>query len=258
MKTLVSGRLLSGLGMLVWIGQAALAQQGAPPSSCRDVLAGSGGGARQVAYCEQRAAEARNDLAASGTNADNLSDADAIDRAGLAYDTRRAKQGLLGIDTQTPDEKRNDLRSWGVGVQGLSDAQVREAWNRETVTRSTAELQAARRAEEAEKLLSLGREDETDARNREIDAIAAQATQSAEGMRLAAEMAHRQGDAALRSLGVDPEALSSEDEDTADSEADAFEMRIYQQMIDSGMAPGCKDLKGDALVTCVDAVLDEQ
>jgi len=258
MKRSVSGRGLCGAGVLLLLGQAAMGQQGAGPASCRDVLAGSGGSARQQAYCEQRAADARNDLLARGIDPQGLSNADAIDRADREYDARRAQEGLFGIDTQTPDEKRADLRGWAVDVEGLSDAQVRDRWTQEATARSRGEMQAARRSEEADKLRQLANEDATDARNRQIDAIAAQATQSAAGLQQAAELARTQGEAALRALGVDPDALASDDEDVADAEADAFEMRIYQQMVDSGLAPGCKGMTGDALVACVDAALDDE
>jgi hypothetical protein len=249
------GRLLIGAVAFVVLGQQGWAQQGTGAQSCRDVLSGSAPSARQSDYCAKRAADARSDLQARGIDPSRLSDIDAIERSDREYDTARAAQGLIGIDTQTPNEKRADLRSWGVDVRGLSDAQVRDRWGRESAARSFAEMQAARRTQEAQTLRQLANEDAADARRRQIDEVGRQATQSAEGMRRAADLARAQGDAALRSLGVDPDALKSEDEDTADAEAAAFELRTYQQMVDNGLAPQCKGKTGDDLIECVDAAL---
>lgn len=255
MYKFVSCRCLSGAAILLFLGQAATAQQAAGLDSCRAVLTSTGAGPGQTAYCQKRAVDARNDLLAEGIDPRGLSDIDAIERADLEYDTKRAN-APMGADTQTPDEKREELRIWGVTAQGLSDAQVRDRWTREYRARFLAELQADHRKEESDRLHELARQDADAAERQRIDAIASQATQSAEGMRQAAELARVQGDAALRSLGVDPDALNSDDDDVSDAEADAFGLRMYQQMIDNGLAPQCKGKTGDDLIDCVDAALD--
>jgi hypothetical protein len=258
MNAVRSSRLWGGAVALLLCGLQAAAQQGAGLSSCRDVLAGTGSASgRQLDYCHKRATDARTDLAARGIDARSLSDTDAIEKADLEYDRGRAEQGLIGIDTQTPDEKRADLRAWGVDAQGLSDAQVRERWDREFAAHMVADMQGERRESEAETLLQLTRDDQSEAERRQFDAIAQEATTSAAGIQRAAEAARIQGDAALRSLGVNPDVLNGDDEEAADAEAEAFGLLIYQQMVDSGLAPQCKGKTGDDLIECVDAALDE-
>jgi len=256
MKMSILVRWLSRGAVLLLVSQCALAQQTAGIESCRDVLTGSGAGPKQSEYCQQRAATARSDLRGRGIDPAGLSDIDAIDRADREYDAKRAADGLLGSDTQTADEKRADLRDWGVSVQDMSDAQVRERWNGEKVNRSIAEMQAARRTQESDRLRELGRQDSVAAQNRQIDEVARRASQGGEGLGQGAEVARIQGNAALQTLGINPDALTSEDEDEADAEADAFELRMYQQMIDSGLAPQCKGMTGSAMITCVDRVMD--
>jgi hypothetical protein len=255
MKTVESNCLWVGMAMILLCAQPALAQQGVALESCRQVLAAPGDASPgQTSYCEGRTANARSYLEGSGIGSSGSSNIEVIERADLEYDMRRVN-APKGSDAQSITDKRADLRAWGVDVQALPDAQVRDRWNREFDARMLADLQAERRRQEADKLGTLARDDASAEQSRQRDEIARQAATSAEGMRRAAEMARTQGDAALRSFGVNPEVLNGEDEEAADAEVDAFGLRLYQQMVDNGLAPECKGKTGAALIDCVDKAL---
>lgn len=61
-------------------------------------------------------------------------------------------------------------------------------------------------------------------------------------------------DQMLKGLGLDLGGLG--DGGGSDSDVDAAELQMYEQMVDRGVAPQCRGQKGEALIDCVDAVMD--
>lgn len=63
----------------------------------------------------------------------------------------------------------------------------------------------------------------------------------------------------LKGIGVD---MGDDDDEEGDSESadgiDPVELQMYQRMVDGGAAPQCKGKKDEALINCVDRVLDEE
>jgi hypothetical protein len=103
----------------------------------------------------------------------------------------------------------------------------------QAIARLAQELDARKRAEE-------------DARaRREALAQSQQADQ-------VQEMIDRQGQM-LRGVGVN---LDDDDED--DGGVDPIELQMYQEMLKNGIAPECKGKKDQALIDCVDAVLEQE
>jgi hypothetical protein len=230
--------------------------QDSADETCRGILASSGGQSRPRTYCERQVTGIRDDLQRRGVDTSRMSNVEVLDRWQLEAD---ANARIRGSDTASPAEHRAQLQEWGVNVQGLSDAQIVDRWNREDEARAVAASRKSRREAEAKELRRLADEDVAEERRakerRDTDALARQATSSTEGLRRAGEVSRAQGEAALRNFGVDPDALQSDDEEESDAAADAFGQKLYQQMIDNGLAPQCKGKKGDALVDCVDAAL---
>ena len=65
----------------------------------------------------------------------------------------------------------------------------------------------------------------------------------------------------LKLLGVTlEEADESEDgeEDGDEDGVDPTELKMYQEMLRNGLAPDCKGKQNEALIDCVDAVLDAE
>ena len=62
----------------------------------------------------------------------------------------------------------------------------------------------------------------------------------------------------LKSLGVGMQGFTVPGSDTSDTEYDEAELRMYQKMLDSGVAPQCKAKQGTALIDCMDAALREK
>jgi hypothetical protein len=255
----------SSCGLLVAIvfvscGGSAFAQGSQPGAaggeSCRSILANADGPqTRPRAYCERTAAESRAELEKRGISARGMTDIEAMDRLDREEEARKLAEPR-GSDAQSPGEKRAELQEWGVSAQGLSDAAVVDRWEREWEARYVADIRKSRRDSEARTLSELARQDANEQERRQTDDLVRQATSSQEGLIRASEAARVQGEAAARSLGIDLDALDSDDEEESDAAVDAFGMQLYQQMINNGIAPECKGKQGDALIECVDAALD--
>ncbi len=122
------------------------------------------------------------------------------------------------------------------------DQKQREAEAR--LQKEIGERDDARRAE-AEK-----REEAAEkAREREIDA------------------AMKKQDEMLKGMGVTlPSGVDLGDDDgddgdgqaAGDTEIDPIELQMYQQMVENGIAPGCKGKQDAALIACVDEVIDAE
>lgn len=59
----------------------------------------------------------------------------------------------------------------------------------------------------------------------------------------------------LKRLGVTLEEADENEEGEEDG-VDPTELKMYQEMLKNGLAPGCKGKQNEALIDCVDAVLD--
>jgi flagellar biosynthesis GTPase FlhF len=152
-------------------------------------------------------------------------------------------------------EDRAQLEAWGVATQGMSDLQVWDRYGAEVSTREQARQDQERRDAlereriEAQRAASQAESQRIQAeRERQANESAAQQMQSAQQM-------IQQQNEMMRGLGVNLGGLTvpSGDSDEDDS---AFELKMYQDMIDNGVAPQCKGKDGDELIACVDAALD--
>lgn len=74
-------------------------------------------------------------------------------------------------------------------------------------------------------------------------------------MEQASSMLDKQ-DRMLKGQGVNMKTSAADELD--EDEIDPTELQMYQRMVDQGAAPQCKGRKGEALITCVDAALDEE
>ena len=61
----------------------------------------------------------------------------------------------------------------------------------------------------------------------------------------------------LKRLGVTLEEADENEEGEEDG-VDPTELKMYQEMLKNGLAPGCKGKQNEALIDCVDAVLDSE
>lgn len=63
----------------------------------------------------------------------------------------------------------------------------------------------------------------------------------------------------LKGMGVN---MGDDEDEESDSDSadgiDPVELQMYQRMVDGGVAPQCKGKKDEALIECVDKVLDEE
>lgn len=103
-------------------------------------------------------------------------------------------------------------------------------------------------------------EEEIDNRRREQEEAENRRQEAAEQKRMGdiQQLMDKQ-DKMLQGLGVNmggPAAASGGDSN--ESDIDPIELQMYQKMVDEGVAPQCKGKKGEALIDCVDAAIDEK
>lgn len=154
-------------------------------------------------------------------------------------------------------EHRAELESWGVSTQGMSDLQVWDRHDAEFRKREQARQEQERRdALEAQRLENqrqatlLEQQKLNEQREREAEANAAQQMQRGQQMM-------QQQSQMLQGLGVNMGGMTIPDANSDDDDDNAFELQMYQKMIENGVAPQCKGKEGDELIDCVDTALDQ-
>lgn len=153
--------------------------------------------------------------------------------------------------------RRAELAAWGIDAAGMSSL---DSWHRyaaESVARNDARQEQERRDRlESERLAAerakaqAEQEKVAAASARESERYAAQQMQAGQQMM-------REQDQMLKGLGVNLGGGTSASADCGD-EYEPDEIRMYEVMIGNGVAPQCRHLKCEALVDCVDEVLDAE
>lgn len=191
-----------------------------------------------------------------------IHEADRYDNCAKALaDSAGSNEAYRAECRQTAAERRAELADWGVDAKALSDIAIFDRYDRELVNRCKADREQTRRDSlERDRLAA-----ETAAANAERARIAAAREKEAEEygaqqMKAGQEMMNKQN-TMLQGLGVNLGGMSmgdEDDEDLDDEEYSAIELQMYQKMVNSGAAPGCKGMTGAALVECVDEALDAE
>ena len=170
-----------------------------------------------------------------------------------------ANEQYQGECRQAATERRAELDEWGVDSAAMSDAAIFDRYDRELVARCKADREQTRRDSlEHDRLAAERATAEADRariaaeRNRQAEEYGAQQMNSGQAMM-------KEQNEMLRGLGVNLGDISLDsEEDLEDDDYSAAELQMYERMIDSGAAPGCKGTSGAAMVECVDAALDAE
>ena len=258
MKTFLSCCTVLAVFMSVCVGEYAFAQGAGGAQSCRGILSKAGPKTRQRSYCEEVLANKRSQLKEWGKDTSGMSTNQVLD-LWEKEDGRRYLAQPGGIDAMSVAEKRAELKQWGVDAGGMSDKQVLDRYRREDDARMLAEYKRGLAKSEADMIQRYTEQQKSDdigaEHKRAAEQLAKQALSGKQGLIDSAAGPRTQQKEALRSLGVDPDAAMSDDEDTSDAAFDKFELRMAQQMINNGLAPECKGKKDQELIDCVDRVV---
>ena len=259
MKSFLSCCSVFAVFISVFVGGHAFAQAAGEANSCREILSQAGSKTRQRSYCEEVLANKRNQLKDWGKDTSGLTTNQVLDLWGKEDGARFLAQPQ-GIDTMSVADKRVELKQWGVDVSSMSDKQVLDRYNREDNARLLAEYKKGLARTEADMIQRYTEQQKSDdigaEHKRAAEQLAKQALSGKQGLIDSAAGARTQQADALRSLGVDPDAAMSDDEEASDAAFDKFELKMAQQMIDNGLAPQCKGKKNQELIDCVDRVVN--
>ena len=259
MKSFLSCCTVLAVIMSVCVGDYVFAQDAGGAKSCRDILSAAGPKTRQRSYCEEVLAGKRSQLKEWGKDSSGMSTNQVLDLWEQEEGTRFLAQPQ-GIDTMSVADKRAELKQWGVDVSGMSDKQMLDRYRREDNARLLADHKKSLAGSEAEKIQQYTEQQKSDdigaEHRRAAEQLEKQALSGKQGLIDSAAGARTQQKEALRSLGIDPDAAMSDDEDASDAAFDNFELKMAQQMIDNGLAPECKGKKDKELIDCVNRVVE--
>jgi len=170
-----------------------------------------------------------------------------LDPANLSRDTEEGA-AWSADDLRQLEQDKQECRRLGVSartrLQTEFSIDTKGMRDSVAISRLTQELAEQERTAQA-------------AKKARIDAQVGQLERNARSMQAGSEAAIQRQDEMLRPLGTSVEALGVPGPDASDEEFDAAELRMYQQMIDNGLAPGCRGRQGQELITCVDEALGE-
>lgn len=153
--------------------------------------------------------------------------------------------------------RRAELAAWGVDPAGMSSA---EAWDRhgaESQVRQQAREDQARRDSLERDRLATERA-KADAENQRIAAERdREAQQYAAAQMQAGQQMMQEQNQMMKGLGVNLGNPSVSHKDCDDDDYTAYELNMYQSMIDNGVAAHCNGKTCADLVDCVDEALGE-
>ena len=259
MKSFLSCCTVLAVIMSVCVAESAFAQGAGGATSCREILSQAGPNTRQRSYCEEVLTNKRNQLKEWGRDTGGLSMNQVLD-LWEQEDGARFLAQPQGIDGMSVADKRAELKQWGVDVSGMSDKQVLDRHSREDNARLLADYKKSLAKSEAEKIQEYTEQQKSDdigaEQRRAAEQLEKQALSGKQGLIDSAAGVRSQQSEALRSLGIDPDAAMSDDEEASDAAFDNFELKMAQQMLDNGLAPECKAKQDQELVDCVNRAVD--
>ena len=157
----------------------------------------------------------------------------------MSWDKASFRQAKKECQADAAAAKKRLKNEFRVNTSGMGDLAALKRLDEEVEKRRQAEARDARTRKEA----ADRRRAEEDRRHDKIY----------QDQKKQADKVLKQQNEALKKSGV-----KLDSHDASDSDIDAAELKMYQNMVDSGVAPKCRKKKGQALIDCVDAEVDPQ
>ena len=189
-----------------------------------------------------------------------LSDYDSLDQCPKVFADEAFGSDSYRADCQRElDKRRAQLDAWGIDSDDMTSLQAWDRFAAEQNVRLEAQAEREQSARLESERLAVQRA-EADAETQRMAAVRDQEAQAYAERQMATgrQMMQEQSDM-LQGMGVGLAGMSIDASDTlSDDEFSETELRMYEKMVEDGAAPGCKGLKGAALVDCVDAAIYEE